>query len=792
MYNVTPFPGTGFDLIRRSTNERWNFRTRTTGEIMIRRIGPSLLTIVALVSITHISSYAQSPALLTHHVRQVVANGQAQLVGQLPATQSMRLVVALPLRNQSELDSFLRNLYDPSSAAFHHFLTVEEFTAKFGPTQQDYSAVTHWAEVNGLQVVGTSRNRVNLDLVGSSSSIERALHVILNVYQHPTESRTFYAIDREPTPNLSVPLWHITGLDNYSIPRPALAHRSLTEKGIPNTTTGSGPDASFLGSDMRAAYYEGTTLTGAGQSLGLLEFLGTDLSDLDDYYANVNQTESVPITVLSTDGTSTSCEEPDCDDTEQTIDMTQSLGVAPGLSSLVMYVGSTDVAIFNAMATASPLNAQLSSSWIFEPEDGTDDPYFEEFAAQGQNLFQAAGDSGAWGAGSFVYPADDAHITSVGGTDLNTTGAGGDWASETVWVDGGGGISPDKFAIPWWQTTAASGCADCSDSYRNAPDVSANANFTYYVCSDQGENPYFGGQECGANIFGGTSFAAPLWAGYLALVNQQSAENGGSPMGFVNPALYNIGLSSGYDNAFHDITSGSNGYAATVGYDLASGWGSPNASGFITALLGTISQPMYGLTVSSGAFTVPQGGSGTDTITSTVINGFSSVIALSVTGQPSGITVSFSPSSITGAGTSTLTINVASTVAAGTYKIEVLGTSGGTTEIVPISLTVSDVYFTIGSSPTSLSIAEGASSSATISTAASTGFSSALTVSASGYPIGVTVGFDPHTIKKPGTGSTTMSVKVGTKVKAGSYNITVKVTGGGVTHTLAVPLTVTE
>ena len=95
---------------------------------MIRRLGPSLLTIVALVSLTHISSYAQSPALLTHHVREVVANGQAPLVGHLPATQAMRLVVALPLRNQSELDSFLHNLYDPSSASFRHFLTVEQFT----------------------------------------------------------------------------------------------------------------------------------------------------------------------------------------------------------------------------------------------------------------------------------------------------------------------------------------------------------------------------------------------------------------------------------------------------------------------------------------------------------------------------------------------------------------------------------------------------------------------------------------------------------------------------------------
>jgi kumamolisin len=698
----------------------------------------------------------------------------------------MRLVVALPLRNHSGLENFLAKVYDPSSASFHHFLSVEEFTREFGPTQQDYSAVVQWAKANGFQVAGTSRNRVNLNIVGSVANIEKALHVTMGVYQHPSENRTFYAPDREPTPDVGVQLWHISGLDNYSIPHPALVHRAEKPEAIANTTTGSCPSQSFCGSDMRAAYYEGSTLTGAGQSVGLFEFLGTDLADLYDYYANVGQTLSVPITVLSTDGSSTSCDEPNCDDTEQTIDMTQAMGMAPGLSSLVMYVGGSDSAIFNAMATASPLNAQLSSSWIWYPPDpATDAPYFEEFAAQGQNLFQAAGDSGAWTSGSEVYPADDVYLTSVGGTDLSTTGPGGDWASETVWADGGGGISPNKFAIPFWQTTAAAGCSSCSDSYRNAPDISANANYTFYVCSDQGQNPYFGGQECGANIFGGTSFAAPMWAAYLALVNEQSVENGGTTLGFINPALYAIGEGSGYGTALHDITSGSNGFSATVGYDLGSGWGTPNGSGLISALLSTISQPGFGLTSSIGTLTLPQGGSASSTITSTVINGFSSAIALTVTGAPSGVTVKFSPASITGAGTSTATIAVAASTAPGNYKIIVVGTSGGTSEKVAISLTVSDVYFTISASPKSLGIVQGGSGTSKISTTAAAGFDSSLKLSATGYPVGVTVSFIPDVIAKPGTGTSAMKVKVGAAVKAGNYTITLNVSGGGVTHTLA-------
>ena len=158
-------------------------------------------------------------------------------------------------------------------------------------------------------------------------------------------------------------------------------------------TTGSGPSASFLGSDMRAAYYGGSSHRHRPVARACSSIDGTDLADLNTYYTNAGQTNNVPITLCPRTGPApVAWTSSGCDDTEQTLDMTQALGMAPGLSSLVMYVGSTDSAIFNAMATASPLNAQLSSSWTWSPADpSTDNPYFEEFAAQGQNLFQAAG-----------------------------------------------------------------------------------------------------------------------------------------------------------------------------------------------------------------------------------------------------------------------------------------------------------------------------------------------------------------------------------------------------------------
>ena len=558
--------------------------------------------LAAVMSISLAVCRAQN--VLTRHMRKVTEDGTARQMGQLSTTQSMSLVITLPLRNQDQLDQVLEDLYDPNSPSYRHFLTVDQFTEQFGPTQSEYDAVINFAQENGLTVVSTSPNRLNVQVSGPVANVEAAFHLNLGVYQHPTEKRSFYAPDREPTTNLTFSLWHISGLDNFSRPHPAdLSKNSASSGAQSGATTGSGPSASFLGSDMREAYYGGS-LTGSGQSVGLLEFYGTDLADLTTYFTNVNQSNSVPVTLLSTDGTSTTCVDTtaggNCDDTEQTLDITQVLGMAPGLSSLVMYVGSTDAAIFNAMATAKPLNAQLSSSWTWYPADqATDDPYFKEFAAQGQNLFQAAGDKAQWtatGKGSEIYPADDVYVTSVGGTDLQTSAAGGTWTSETAWANSGGGVSPHKFAIPSWQTAAAAGCASCSQSYRNGPDVSANANYTFYVCADQ--------TTCTANEYGGTSFAAPMWAGYLALINQQSVANGNGLLGFINPSLYSIGAGSSYAIDFHDITTGSNGSSATTGYDLATGWGSPNGSGLITALAGTslaatMTSPAAGSTLST-------------------------------------------------------------------------------------------------------------------------------------------------------------------------------------------------
>ncbi len=773
---------------------------------MVRRIGQFLLTVAALIAIVAMNSQAQGQSMLTRHVREATLNGQALSVGRLPATQSMHLNIVLALRNQPELDNFLRQLSDPTSGMYRRFLTVPEFTERFGPTQQDYDAVVRFAKANGFTVVGGSRDGMDVQIVGPVSAVEKAFHVIMGTYQHPTEDRIFYAPDREPTADLPFPLWHVSGLDNFSLPHPlyvkrsdyAAAHGIDAEKVVSHATTGSGPSASFLGSDMRAAYYGGTALTGAGQNLGLFEYLGTDLADLTTYYKNVNQTNNVPITLLSTDGTSTSCVDTraggDCDDTEQTLDMTQAIGMAPGLSSLVMYIGSVDTAIISAMTTHNPLPTTIGCSWGWTPADPTTlNPYFQKMSAQGQNFFAASGDSSTWSSRNEAWPADNAYIVSVGGTDLVTASAGGAWKSETAWVDSGGGISPDSIAIPSWQQLAGviNSSNKGSTTLRNGPDVSANANFTFYVCADQ--------TTCTANDYGGTSFAAPMWAGYIALANQQLASNGDATLGFINPTIYAQNITSSYSTDFHDITSGTSGsFSAVTGYDLVTGWGSPNGIGLINALTGGSSPtPNFAISASPTSVSVAQGSNGASTITTTVSNGFNAAVALTASGQPTGVTVTFNPTSIAapGSGSSTMSMAVASTTVAGTYTITVTGTGGGVTQNTSVSLTVTAAAgadFSISASPTAISVVRGSSGTSTITTAALNGFDSAVTLSASGQGNQQTVTFSTNPIGAPGSGTSTMTVKVGTRASVGAHTITITGTGGGKTHTATVTLTVVK
>jgi subtilase family serine protease len=552
----------------------------------------SLLLLIA-------SAHAAERQILHGHVVRAVTDLNLQPVGKLASSTNLDLVIGLPLRNQEALTNLLEQQYAPTSPQYHHWLTPAEFTAEFGPTERDYQAVIEFANANGFIITGTHHNRTLVDVRGSVADVERTFRVTLHTYQHPTEARQFYASDVEPSLDLSVPILHITGLNNYSLPHP-LGVRATPKNKATNATPafGSGPSGSYMGYDFRSAYVPGVSLTGSGQVVGLVEFDGYFATDINNYESQAGLPHILlqNIALDGFSGTPTA----DADQVQEvSLDIEMAISMAPGLSKLVVYEafnnGSATVDLLNQIATDN-LAKQISCSWALG-DDPTFDQTYQQYAAQGQSFFQASGDNGAYtSAWTDQEQADSPYITLVGGTTLTTTGPEGAWQSETAWnwntgtgpgqTNGasGGGISLN-YPIPVWQKGINMASSQGSKSSRNVPDVAMVAD-GIYVISDNGST---------ASDIGGTSCAAPLWAGFIALVNQQAVANGQSTVGFINPAIYAIGTGTTYAAGFHDITSGNNEthfspsqFSAVSRYDLCTGWGTPHGSGLINAFISCV------------------------------------------------------------------------------------------------------------------------------------------------------------------------------------------------------------
>jgi subtilase family serine protease len=393
---------------------------------------------------------------------------------------------------------------------------------------------------------------------------------------------------------------------------------------------GSGPNGTFSGNDFRAAYLPGVSLTGAGQSLGLLEFDGYNPNNIFIYESMANL-PNVPLQNVLVDGFSGG---PGSGNGEVCLDIEVAIAMAPGLSQIIVYEAPNSSPwedILSRMASDNQAR-QLSCSWGGGPPNATAEQIFQQMAAQGQTFFNASGDNGAV-VGNVAFPNDSPNIVQVGGTTLGTSSAGGAWAFETSWNWGasrtgttasGGGIS-SFYAIPSWQQAVSMATNQGSTTFRNYPDVALTADNIYNV-SDNGQ---------GGNV-GGTSASAPLWAAFTALVNQQAANEGKRPVGFINPAVYQIGASPSYAAVFHDITTGDNitnrssgRFQAGTGYDLCTGWGTPTAS-LISALISP-GAPIttYNVTTSvnpansgvvTGTATYPAGSQAT--VTATAFPGF--------------------------------------------------------------------------------------------------------------------------------------------------------------------------
>ena len=549
---------------------------------------------------------AQGRQFLRDHVPEMAK--RLPPTGRLPGETQLRIAIGLPLRNKAELDTLLQELYDPASSSFHQYLTPDQFAGRFGATEADYQAVTAFAQASRLTITATHPNRLVLSVTGTAKDIENAFHVTLRTYRHPTGTRTFYAPDIEPSVDLSVPILHISGLNDYDLPHPHHVIKPASAGGNATPNSGSGPSGSYRGSDFRAAYLPGTSLTGTGQSVGLLQFDGYYTNDIATYISQAGITTSVVLTNVAVDGGVSTITQNGSG--EVSLDIEMVIAMAPGASRILVYEApnpSPWVDLLSRMANDN-LARQLSCSWGGGGPDPASEQMFQQMAAQGQTFFNATGDSDAF-TGAIPFPSDSVNITEVGATTLTTTNPAGAYLSETVWnwgyqsgcscyVGSSGGIST-YYAIPPYQQGLSMSANGASTTLRNVPDVALTGDNVYVV--------YFNGLT---GIFGGTSCAAPLWAGFMALVNQQAVTNGVPSAGFINPALYAIGEGTNYAAMFHDTTAGNNEwpsspslFTAVAGYDLCTGWGTPAGTNLINTLLGASANPylaVVGSVVSGG------------------------------------------------------------------------------------------------------------------------------------------------------------------------------------------------
>jgi uncharacterized repeat protein (TIGR01451 family) len=283
------------------------------------------------------------------------------------------------------------------------------------------------------------------------------------------------------------------------------------------------------------------------------------------------------------------------------------------------------------------LAKQLSCSWGGGPPEPVAELIFLQMAAQGQSFYDAIGDSDAF-TGPIPFPGESPNITQVGGTTLSTSGPLGSWVSEKVWNWGGGagtcgGVST-TYSIPVWQQGIDMSINQGSTTMRNMPDVALTAD-NIFIIADNGIS------EPGT---GGTSAAAPLWAGFTALANQQAVVAGMPPVGFVNPALYTIGKGPIFTSCFHDTVIGDNTWAgspdryfAVPGYDLCTGWGTPMGTNLINALLSPTAQPVFTV-VSNYVF----GGNGNGVIEYNECNSLNLILANVGNADATGISATLS------------------------------------------------------------------------------------------------------------------------------------------------------
>ena len=500
------------------------------------------------------------------------------------------------------------------------FLTPEQFTARYGATQQDLDAVTTFASEHGLRVAEANAGRRSVVLSGTVAQMNDAFDVTLNDYEVPGQAEPSVFTGRRGL----VPAQTHRGYEGTVQLPSAIADIVEDVVGLDNRRTGGRNWAnqdpasiSPLTVPQVVSKYDFPANSAAGQTIGIVSMGGGfDPADVAAYFNSFHGALAAPTIVPRSVNGGTNAGQ---DDPETLQDILISSSVAQG-AIIVVYFVSTE-GLGDAQAWLNLLNRLIvpdpgetappvmsSSFFVAQSDDGTTvttadlttiSSRFQELASRGITFFIAAGDSGSdSGVGDgnvhVQYPGSDPFVTSCGGTALGADGSGN--LDETVWNDSfpgafepgstffgatGGGVS-DFFALPAWQSSVGVPPSFNDNAVRRGvPDVAGNAspNSGYPMSLTIGT----GTTDFNGN---GTSAVAPLYAGLTAVMIAAL----GQPIGFLNPTLYALG-----ESVFRDITFGNNlwgdpsnaathSYTAGPGWDACTGWGVVDGNELLSAL----------------------------------------------------------------------------------------------------------------------------------------------------------------------------------------------------------------
>jgi kumamolisin len=586
--------------------EGWNIPAHLMQDAKRRRIRD--VTLRAFTSILLTAGAIPAATAATINLSPMVARSTP--LSAVDTGKEINVILSLPLGDSAGAAQFVQRVSNPKDALYHKYITPKEFASRYGANTADYAALKAWATSNGLSIVHESLARTFLTVGGTAAQFQTLFKTQLNNYRTP-DGKEFYSASVAPTVPDAVAskVASVVGLTNSIQYAPlATVYKTFGEDAAapaaaPDVFGGTGPGGAYAPADLRTAYRIPHFGAVAPQTVAVFEQGGYFKYDVETYL-NRMKLPHPTLSFVGVNGFSGYVYDFGVE-LEAVLDIDMIIAINPQVKEVVAYEDGKDpfgVALIDALDQVAQDNKvqMLSISYgLDEVQQGNDQLTAEntaltQLSALGITVVVSSGDNGAYGrTGTNNFPAtleapdpgSQPLVTCVGGTSL-TTGPKEVYVTEQAWNRlgsgsgaTGGGVS-SYWPIPTWQPPNFMTFNGGSATYRNVPDVAAVGDPITGVAVYSRPNG-------GWIQIGGTSASAPIWAGFLSVMNAGLQYIGGQQLGFFNPTLYNVSwLYSVLDGSNGNVGMfGTPGYNAGAIYNNCCGLGSLWGGGFAYNIL---------------------------------------------------------------------------------------------------------------------------------------------------------------------------------------------------------------